>query len=430
MAKYFGTDGIRGKCPEWLTPEIAYKVGYALGAELNAIDIIIGRDTRKSGVIINQALNQGALDAGCKTINLGVVTTPMVQFLSLKQKTYGIMITASHNASVDNGIKVIFNGMKASTEQESIIEEVIDQNIQIPKEFIAIEENKNLLDSYFLAVNNLKIPKTSINVVLDTAHGSLTPFAKKILEAHCRVKNVIGNHPNGLNINEKVGSMHMEALQSATPRGFIGLSFDGDGDRLIAVDEHGQIVTGDQLLALINHLLQISSKIVLTQMVNPGIKAGLKDLSYEVIETRVGDKYVLDSMKTTRTPVGGEDSGHMIFNQTWPIGDGIISALVLLKTLHENDISLYNAAQNFSKYPEDLMNFKGISRKQFLQNTHLDEFIRNLRDSIENDHGKLLVRPSGTEDVIRVYVSLKQKIKLDFYKKELISLFKSYGGTL
>ena len=430
MGKYFGTDGIRGKSPEWLSPEIAYKVGYALGNKLNAKTVIIGRDTRKSGLILNQALNQGAIDAGCNTTNLGIVSTPMVQFLSFNQKTFGIMITASHNPASDNGIKVLSRGIKTSKEQESLIEEVIEGNTIISNDFSIFKENNDLLGIYFSSIEALNIPNSSIKVVLDTAHGSLSPFAESILDNYCMIGSVIGNQPNGSNINENIGSTHIKNLQSQTPRGFIGFSFDGDGDRLIAVDETGKVITGDQLLALINHYQKISSKIVLTQMVNPGIKVSLKELGYEIIETRVGDKYVLDSMKETNTDVGGEDSGHMIFNQFWPMGDGIISALIIIKTLHEKSLTLYEASQKFSKYPEELINFEGFSKERFHQNKQLQETILLLQNLIEKDEGKLLIRPSGTEDVIRVYISTKQKPRLDYFINEIKSVFESFGGRL
>lgn len=430
MGKYFGTDGIRGKSPEWLNQEIAYKVGYALGNVLNAKQVIIGRDTRESGVLLNEALNQGARDSGCTTVNLGIVSTPMVQFLSLEKKAFGVMITASHNPSNDNGIKVLFNGLKTTQNQELMIEEVIEHAFDVPIEFEQIQYDKSYLDQYFNEIIRLDFPKTNIKVFLDTAHGSLSDYAKKILAEYCVIEGSIGDNPDGTNINQNVGSISLDNIMASKPKGMIGLAFDGDGDRLIAVDELGQVVAGDQILALINYFTKKSQKIVLTQMVNPGIKDSLSSLGIEVLESKIGDKYVIDMMKKENIPVGGEDSGHMIFNHVWPVGDGIISALMILKTLHQNNITLHEATQLFTKYPEKLLNFKSISKEKYNNDNNLQSKLNEIKENIENDKGKLLVRPSGTEDVIRVYLSHKSKSQFAEFQQDLIKVFEYHGGTL
>lgn len=430
MGKYFGTDGIRGKSPEWLNEEIAYKVGYALGNALNAKQIFIGRDTRESGVLLNEALNQGAIDSGCTTINLGIVSTPMVQYLSLEKKVFGVMISASHNPSADNGIKVLFNGFKTVQNQELLIEVIIEQNLNVPTKFETIKIDKSYLDQYFNEIKSLDFLKTNIQVFLDTAHGSLSEYAKKILDEYCVIKGAIGDSPDGTNINQNVGSTSLDSLIASKPKEMIGLAFDGDGDRLIAIDEMGQVVTGDQILALINYFTKTSQEIVLTQMVNPGIKESLKGLGIEVLESKVGDKYVLDEMKKADIPIGGEDSGHMIFNHLWPVGDGIISALTLLKTLYQNQITLNDAAQLFAKYPEKLLNFKNISKEFYKSNNDLQSKLNEIKENVGNCKGKLLVRPSGTEDVIRVYLSHKLESQLALFQKDLLKVFESHGGTL
>lgn len=429
MAKYFGTDGIRGKSPEWLDAHKAYKIGYALGHGLSAQKVYVGRDTRKTGLMLNQALNQGLLDTNVNPINLGVVSTPMVQYLSYVEQCFGVMITASHNPASDNGIKIIKNGQKSYREDEIIIESYIDQ-VDLKFDFYSeIQENPTDLNLYFSDLRALDFQPSSREVFLDTAHGSLSQWGREILGEFANIKGTIGNQPDGVNINQDVGSTSLKTLMNHKPDGVIGLAFDGDGDRLIAIDEHGKHVTGDQILSIINQQLNIDTQMVFTKMLNPGIKLALNNLGIETLETDIGDKYVIQALMDNQISIGGEDSGHMIFTDVWPIGDGLISALLLIKALEKGKSRLVEAAKPFQKYPEILLNIKNIHKEDFQSNEKLQKELSTLNKSLDN-HTKVLIRPSGTEPVIRVYLSHKNKNVLNDLADSYIELFNNHGGTL
>ena len=427
MPKYFGTDGIRGKSPEWLDINKAYRIGYAIGKEFSPEKVYIGRDTRASGFKLNQGLNQGLIDSGVNPINLGVVSTPMTQYLSLKNNCMGIMITASHNPATDNGIKVLFSGKKSTESQENLIESYLnDENLEA-SHFSNFTSDERPLVEYLEAIKALGFPKTDIKVHLDTAHGSLSKWAKLILGDYLEVLNVVGNSPDGQNINENVGSTSVNVFKKSLPKGVIGLTFDGDGDRLLAVDEHGELVSGDQIISIVAAQNFDIDKVALTQMVNPGIKRYLNNHGLSVLETGVGDKYIIQAMDDHDIFIGGEDSGHMIFKEYWPIGDGIISALALIKIMHDTRKSLHELKKPISKYPEKLINIKGIKKEDFLSNSELSEKVNHLNEKLD-ENAKLLIRPSGTEPVIRVYASHKESDKLQQLISECLNLFESYGG--
>ena len=426
MPKYFGTDGIRGKSPEWLNDQMAYNIGYALGAGLKANKLLVGRDTRQSGELLSPALIQGALDSDVEVINLGVVSTPMLAYLTTTEKCFGAMITASHNPYSDNGIKIILNGEKSSEAQEDVLETYLFQN----KDFEIKEElriNKEILNTYLEAIETLNFPKTKLDIILDSAHGSLSNWAYKILSKYANIHKTIGDRPDGLNINKNVGSTHIEALVSSTPKGMIGFAFDGDGDRLICVDEEGNIVTGDQILAIaaehFNH-----KNIVFTQMLNPGIKSRLLQLGISSLETSVGDKYVTSALNEHQYLIGGENSGHLIFKNMWGLGDGIISALVILRILSETKSTLHKLSQKFQAYPEKLINFKNINKNVIVEEDFKELFKKASSEIILD--GKVLLRPSGTESLVRLYASHPNPAILNKFIEDASQLFESYGGYL
>ena len=426
MPTYFGTDGIRGKSPEWLNQTMAYQIGYGLGHGLKIRTLYIGRDTRRTSLDLNQALNQGALDAGVNVINLGVVSTPIIAYLAKKHQVYGVMITASHNPSSDNGIKLIDKGIKSTPFQEDIIESYF--NLEAKTSFNPFHEDNALINEYLDNIRKIPFLKTKRKVILDTAHGALYELAPQILKEYAVITDLIGNQPNGLNINDKVGSTHLESLLKAHKHGSVGFAFDGDGDRLIAVDENKEVVTGDQILSIIAKYTKDINKIALTQMVNPGIKKALELKGINVTETKVGDKYILEALDKEELSIGGEDSGHMIFNKVWPTGDGILSALILLDTLEKNNLSLNEAKSPFKPYPQELLNFKKVNASLLEDDTFIKSF-KILIDPFIKE-GKVLLRKSGTEDLIRLYASHKDEPTLQTFIKEATSLFNSYGGIL
>ena len=426
MPKYFGTDGIRGKSPEWLNDQMAYNIGYALGDGLKAKKLLVGRDTRQSGEILSKALIQGALDTNVQVINLGIVSAPMLAYLTITEKCFGAMITASHNPYTDNGIKIIESGEKSSEAQEDIIESYLFDNRSFEiKDYIGV--NDEVLILYKEDIEKLNFPKKNINIVLDTANGSLSEWAKDILSKYANVYTSIGDQPDGLNINKEVGSTHIESLIDSTPKGMIGFAFDGDGDRLNCVDEEGFVVTGDQILAIAaKHFNQ--KNIVFTQMLNPGIKSSLAKLGISTLETQVGDKYVTAALGENSLLIGGENSGHLVFKNFWPLGDGIVSALVVIKILSETKLTLHELSQTFKPYPEELINLRGID-KSILTNDRFKIAFDKITVVLLTD-GKVLLRPSGTESLVRLYVSHPNKAVLNNFIKDAIELFESYGGSL
>ena len=426
MPKYFGTDGIRGKSPEWLNEKMAHNIGYALRDGLKAKKLLVGRDTRQSGEILSKALIQGAIDAHIEVINLGIVSTPMLAYLTIKEKCYGAMITASHNPYTDNGIKIIVRGDKSSETQEDIIDSYLFQSrsFEIKDE---ISVNTDFLIRYKEDINKLDFPKTNINIVLDSANGSLSNWAKVILSSYANVTKSIGDNPNGLNINKDVGSTHIETLSKSTPKGMLGFAFDGDGDRLICVDEKGSVVKGDQILAIAaEHFNQ--KNIVFTQMLNPGVKSSLAKKGISSLETPVGDKYVTAALNENKFLIGGENSGHLIFKNLWPLGDGVISALIVLKILFETKLTLHELNQKFRPYPEELLNFRGFDKSLLSKNGFKIEFGKITAALLTN--GKVLLRPSGTESLVRLYASQHDKDILTKFIKDATELFESYGGSL
>ncbi len=428
MPNYFGTDGIRGKSPEWLNEKMAYAIGYGLGHGLKVKKLLIARDTRASGVFLIDALISGAISQDIAVVDLGIISTPMLAYLTIKENCFGVMITASHNPSSDNGIKVIDNGSKAIESQEEILESYFDLTLNHNNKH-ALSENQTLLNQYFNDVKKLDIPKSNLNIVLDTANGSLSSWSERILNDYANVLKVIGNTPNGNNINDGVGSTHLDALMKATPTGSIGFAFDGDGDRLLCVDEEGKVITGDQILGILGlHFLRKPATIVFTQMLNPGIKLALSNKGFNSLETRVGDKYVMTALIENNLSIGGEDSGHMIFKSYWPIGDGTISALLIIKVLTETNKTLTELSKNFQLLPERLINIRNVN------SSTLDkiEFI-NTFDEISSkikSEGKVLLRPSGTEPVVRLYASHPNQKLLNLFIDNAISLFESFGGSV
>lgn len=329
------------------------------------------------------------------------------------------MITASHNPAYDNGIKIIHNGNKTTPNQELMIEKYLEDKNLITTYIQNFTEDKSYLNKYFDDLNNQFNFISNYDVYLDSGNGSLSSYADDIISKFANVKGVIGNKPNGSNINKNVGSTHLDSLIQQKPKGLIGLAFDGDGDRLIAVDEKNKIITGDILLSIINNQLKLDSNMVFTKMLNPGIKEALNGFGINIIETDVGDKYIKQSLDENNFLVGGENSGHMIFKNLWPIGDGLFSAILLLKALSINNMTLHEASKKFKKWPEELINIKGISKEIFNNSSDVNKKIELLEKSIIMK-GKLLIRPSGTEPVIRVYVSHKNRGVMNNYRNRVI----------
>ena len=424
MGKYFGTDGVRGEANVELTPEMAFKLGrfggYVLSQhELGTPKVYVGRDTRISGQMLASSLISGLLSVGIEVYDLGVIATPGVAYLVKKDgASAGVMISASHNPALDNGIKFFGgDGYKLEDEKELEIEALIDaEEDTLPR---PSAQGLGMLHDYIEGVRKYQaFLKTTAEgnfegykVVLDTANGAAYTSARAVfadLEANL---TVIGENPDGLNINVKVGSTHPEAMAKKvveTGSG-LGLAFDGDADRLIAVDENGEIVDGDKIMFIVGKYLLGQGKLaqdtlVTTVMSNLGFHLALEEAGINSVITAVGDRYVVEEMKKNNYNFGGEQSGHMIFLDYNTTGDGQLSAIQLLKVMRETGKSLSELASEVTIYPQKLVNVRvkdNAAKKSAMDVPAIQKVISEMETSM-NGKGRILVRPSGTEPLLRV----------------------------
>lgn len=424
MRKYFGTDGVRGIANIELTPELAYRLGKSAGYVLSKnleienkrTPFVVGRDTRISGSMLESALIAGLTSSGINVIQLGVIPTPGVAFITKQFSSGGVMISASHNPYEDNGIK-FFNkdGFKLPDEIEEEIEYYLENLEQIPsysgKDIGTVVPYKNASNLYIdFLKSTLSTDLKGLKIVLDCANGAAATIAPTLFESLGADVYTLSSEPNGTNINLNCGSTHPEELQIKVKElnANIGLAFDGDADRLIAVDENGNIVDGDQILYICAKFLKSKGKlnkqtVISTVMSNFGFKKALQNLDINTVETKVGDRYVLEEMKNNGYNLGGEQSGHIIFLDLNTTGDGILSALQLASILKETSYSVTELLSGFNKYPQELVNIKVKDKKAWENNP----IIRNTINQAENElsgNGRVLVRASGTENLIRVMV--------------------------
>lgn len=439
---YFGTDGVRGIANKTLTPEIAYKLGRIGGYLFKKDDlrakVLIGRDTRISGPMFEGALIAGLLSSGAEVMRLGVITTPGVAYLTKAMGAHlGIMISASHNPFEDNGIKLFGpNGMKLSDEEEAEVERLLNSEDSLPrpigKEIGTINDYYESSQKY-LSYLQETIDNTfeGLNVGLDCANGSTSSLAALLfanLEADIYT---IGNSPNGTNINDGFGSTHPEQLQKiVVEKGLdVGLAFDGDGDRLIAVDEKGNIVDGDKIMyicATYLHERNMLPKhtVVATVMSNLGLYKALENKAIDVVTTKVGDRYVLEKMLEGNYALGGEQSGHIIFLDHLTSGDGMLTGVQLLNIMVETGKPLSELAAEMPTYPQVLKNVPVENKDEMMKNETLLEAIRNVEEEL-GESGRVLVRPSGTESLIRVMVEAETEAQCEQYVNQLVETIES-----
>lgn len=422
MVKYFGTDGVRGIANEQLTPELAFKLGrcggYVLTKEASKPKVLIGKDTRISGAMLEGALTAGLLSIGVEVMRLGVITTPGVAYLTkVMSADAGVMISASHNPVEDNGIKFFgSDGFKLTDEQEQEIVTLIDaQEDTLPRPVgAAIGQVNDYLvggQKYIQYLNqSVDNDFDGLHIALDCAHGSTSSLANHLfadLEADI---STIGASPDGLNINDGVGSTYPETLQAFVleKEADIGLAFDGDGDRLIAVDEKGQLVDGDQIMFICAKFLNERgmlrhSTVVSTIMSNLGFYKAIEAQGMKSDKTDVGDRYVMEEMRKGGYNLGGEQSGHIIFLDYITTGDGMLSALQLINVMKETGKKLSELAEEMVKFPQVLKNIKVVDKYQALVDPRIQEVIARVEKEMA-DEGRVLVRPSGTESLVRVMV--------------------------
>lgn len=420
MGKYFGTDGVRGVANSELTPELAFKLGrfggYVLTKDQSRPKVIIGRDTRISGHMLEGALVAGLLSIGAEVMRLGVISTPGVAYLTKALGAQaGVMISASHNPVADNGIKFFGpDGFKLSDEQELEIEELMDlETDELPR---PVGAELGQVNDYFEGGQKyLQYLKqtvdedfTGIHVALDCAHGATSSLATHLFADLDADLSTMGASPNGLNINEGVGSTHPEALASfLREKGAdVGLSFDGDGDRLIAVDENGTIVDGDQIMYICAKYMKEQGRlkqntVVSTVMSNLGFYKGLEVHDIVSIPTAVGDRYVVEEMKKNGYNLGGEQSGHIIFLDYNTTGDGLLTGLQLVNIMKVTKKSLSELASEMKKFPQKLVNIRVTDKYHVTDNEKVSAIIAEVEAEM-NGNGRILVRPSGTEPLVRV----------------------------
>lgn len=438
MGKLFGTDGIRGIANKDLTPELAFKVGRA-GAYVLAKGkkgaILVGKDTRKSGDMLEAAITAGICSIGLDVISVGVVPTPAVAYLTKKYDALaGVVISASHNPVEYNGIK-FFNekGFKLADEVEEEIEKYILNDGEIPlrpiKEEIGkvIVNNKAYRDYIEHLKNTINNDLRGLKIAVDCGNGAVYKIAPELLKELGAEVIVVNDKPDGSNINVECGSTNPSVAQSLVleTKADIGLSFDGDADRLIAVDEKGDIIDGDHILAICGTYLHKNNKlknntIVGTVMTNIGLDIYLKSKGINIVKTKVGDRYVLEEMLANGYVLGGEQSGHIIFLEHSTTGDGLATSLQLVNIMKETGKKASELNNLMTSYPQVLVNAKV---KNELKNSYLDDHkikaeIDKVEDMLQGE-GRVVIRPSGTEPLIRVMIEGKDMDKIERLAKEL-----------
>ena len=447
MGKYFGTDGFRGEANVGLTVNHAFKVGRFLGhyyGKDHKAKIVIGKDTRRSSYMFEYALAAGLTASGADAYLLHVTSTPSVSYVARTEEfDCGIMISASHNPFYDNGIKVINgNGYKLEAEVENLIEEYIDREADdLP---LATGENIGRTVDYVLGRNRylgylISLPTKSfkgIRVGLDCANGSAHQIATAVFNALGAKTYVINAEPDGTNINTDCGSTHIEKLQDFVKANKldIGFAYDGDADRCMAVDENGNLIDGDAILYICGNYLKNkgelnSDTVVTTVMSNMGLYKAFDKLGIAYEKTDVGDKYVSENMVANDYSLGGEQSGHIIFSKYATTGDGVLTSLKLMDAMIDSKHKISELAEGFKVYPQLLINLR-VSDKDLVMN---DSDVLKANEEAEaglNGDGRVLLRKSGTEPLIRVMVEAKSDEKCKETADKIIEVIKTKGYVL
>ena len=443
MARLFGTDGVRGVANEELTPLLAMQLGqagaYVLTKEkAHKPTIMVGVDTRISGDMLANALMAGVCSVGANAIYVGVVPTPAVAYLTRKYKVdAGVVISASHNPVEFNGIKFFDgNGYKLPDEQEDEIEALIKSGMDDVKfptgtGIGKIKYRTDAREEYINhAIQSVNVDLSGLKIVVDCAEGASFYTSVEALKELGAEVVAIHNNPDGTNINANCGSTHMEELQARVvfEKANVGLAFDGDADRLLAVDELGNVVDGDQIMAIIgNYMKQKGSlkndTIVVTVMSNLGFVLMAKEKGIHIEQTKVGDRYVLERMKEISASLGGEQSGHIIFLEENTTGDGLLSALHLLEVMVAYKKPLSELAQVMTVLPQALVNAKVSNHKKdkYMEYPEIAEAIQKLEEKFAGE-GRVLIRPSGTEPLVRVMIEGKNQEEIDEEAKKLADL--------
>ena len=449
MGKYFGTDGVRGVANTELTPELAFKLGRCGGYVLmqHAPEqahprVLVARDTRISGQLLEQALVAGLLSVGIEVMQLGVISTPAVAYLTRTQNAAaGVMISASHNPALDNGIKFFgSDGFKLSDQQEEEIEALIGA----PEDTLPRPSTDGLgtIDEFPEgAIKYLQFLQSTISgdlegirVCIDAANGATAPLVNQLFADLETDFYTMGDRPNGININDGVGSTHPEGLQAFVKEkgAMVGLAFDGDGDRLIAVDENGELVDGDKIMFICGQHLKSKGRlekdtIVSTVMSNIGFHKAIEEHGMVALKAQVGDRYVVEAMREGGYVLGGEQSGHIVFLNLNTTGDGLLSAVQLLAVMKETGKSLSELAAQVTIFPQKLVNIRVRDKHTVMDEPAVKAVIEAVEAEMNGD-GRILVRPSGTEPLLRVMAEASTDEKVSRYVDTIADVIRAERG--
>ena len=447
MGKYFGTDGFRGEANVNLTAMHAFKVGRFLGwyyGRFHKCSVVIGKDTRRSSYMFEDALSAGLTSTGADVYLLHVTTTPSVSYVVRTEDfDCGIMISASHNPYYDNGIKLI-NGNGEKMEQEVIdkVEEYLDGDFDdVP--YATMDKIGRTID-YFAGRNRymgylMTLAKNSfrnVRVGLDCSNGSASAIAKSVFDALGAETYVINNEPNGTNINMEAGSTHIEVLQKYVKDNKldIGFAYDGDADRCLCIDDKGNIVDGDLILYVCGVYMKQNGEldnntVVTTIMSNIGLYKAFDAVGIDYAKTDVGDKYVYECMRNNNFRLGGEQSGHIIFSKHATTGDGILTSLKIMEVMLEKKESLKKLADEVEIYPQVLKNVRVHDKKTAQDDPDVQAEVRKVSDAL-GDTGRILLRQSGTEPVVRVMVEAETNAICEKYVDQVIEVMKAKGHVI
>lgn len=450
MGKYFGTDGVRGIANKELTPELAFKLGRYGGYVLSQHEdssrkprVLVGRDTRISGEMLEQALIAGLLSVGIEVFQLGVISTPGVAYLTRLQKaSAGVMISASHNPAEDNGIKFFgADGFKLVDDQEAEIEALLDaEEDTLPRPSAeglgSLDEfPEGLLKYSQFLVQSIPGDLADMTVCLDAANGATATAVNRVFADLETDFYTMGTSPNGLNINDGVGSTHPEALaEMVVEKGAdAGLAFDGDGDRIIAVDELGRIIDGDKIMYICAKYLAEKKRlkkdtIVTTVMSNLGFHKAVEEIGLKDVVTQVGDRYVVEEMRKNDYNFGGEQSGHMIFLDYNTTGDGMLSGIQLLNVMKQTGKKLSELADEVTIYPQKLVNICVTDKNGAMEVPAIKAVVEQAEAEM-NGEGRILVRPSGTEPLLRVMAEAPTQEKVDYYVDKIAEVVRAEIGV-
>jgi len=442
MTRLFGTDGVRGIANKDLTPELAYKLGragaYVLAKDHGPERLVVGRDTRVSGDMLEAALSAGICSTGVDVLSVGVIPTPAIAFLTKELNVAGgVVISASHNPVEDNGIKFFGpSGYKLTDDKEDQIEKLLlGSDVELPSPVGAgvgrIQRVADADDRYIAFLKGT-IPGdfNGLKIVVDCANGAAYRVAPRVLEELGAEVISIFNTPDGVNINAGCGSTQPENLRDAVVQygADLGLAHDGDADRLIAVDHRGNLVDGDQIMVICSRHLKAQNRlpnntVVVTVMSNLGLHLAMREADIEVLQTNVGDRYVLEELLHSGAVFGGEQSGHILFLEHSTTGDGLLTALQLLAVVKSTGRSLAELAKQMERFPQILENVQVADKHQVMTSPVLERNIAEMEKRLAGQ-GRILVRPSGTESLVRVMAEGRDMEQLRDVVDELVNVVK------